>query len=175
MNPYAYSKWSAEILSEFYTRVENLDILIARPFPHTGPGQSTDFVCSDWAHQISRIERGLEDPIIKVGNVSIERDFTDVRDVVRAYVLLMQNGQKGEVYNVCSGRYYSLETLLEQLLSLTQSEISVRLDSQKLRKMDIPRLVGDNNKIKQAIPWQPQIPMEKTLQELLDYWRQRLS
>jgi GDP-4-dehydro-6-deoxy-D-mannose reductase len=174
MNPYAYSKWSAELLGEFYTRVENLDILIARPFPHTGPGQSADFVCSDWAHQIARIEKGLDEPVIKVGNVSIERDFTDVRDVVRAYAMLMQKGRTGEVYNVCSGRFYSLESILEQLLSFTQKEIKVRMDSQKLRKMDILRLVGDSSKIKQAISWEPKIPMEQSLQDLLEYWRQRL-
>ena len=174
MNPYAYSKWSAELLSEFYTRIENLDIVIARSFPHTGPGQSADFVCSDWAYQIARIEKGLNDPVIKVGNVSVERDFTDVRDVVRAYVLLIEKGKMGEVYNVCSGRSYSLESMLKRLLSFTQKEISVRVDSRKLRKVDIPRLVGDNKKIKEAISWEPQIPIEQSLEELLDYWRQRV-
>ncbi len=174
MNPYSYTKWSAELLSEFYTRVENLDIVIARPFPHTGPGQSADFVCSDWAYQIARIEKGLSDPVINVGNVSVERDFTDVRDVVRAYVRLIEKGKTGEVYNVCSGRSYSLESILKRLLSFTQKEISVRVDSRKLRKVDIPRLVGDNKKIKEAISWEPQIPIEQSLEELLDYWRQRV-
>lgn len=174
MNPYAYTKWSAELLSEFYTRVENLDIVIARSFPHTGPGQSADFVCSDWAYQIARIEKGLSDPVINVGNVSVERDFTDVRDVVRAYVRLIEKGKTGEVYNVCSGRSYSLESILKRLLSFTQKEISVRVDSRKLRKVDIPRLVGDNRKIKEAISWEPQIPIEQSLEELLDYWRQRV-
>lgn len=174
MNPYSYTKWSAELLSEFYTRVENLDIVIARPFPHTGPGQSADFVCSDWAYQIARIEKGLSDPVINVGNVSVERDFTDVRDVVRAYVRLIEKGKTGEVYNVCSGRSYSLESILKRLLSFTQKEIPVRVDSQKLRKVDIPRLVGNNKKIKEAISWEPQIPIEQSLEELLDYWRQRV-
>jgi GDP-4-dehydro-6-deoxy-D-mannose reductase len=174
MNPYAYTKWSGEILSDFYTRVEKLDIVIARPFPHTGPGQSADFVCSDWACQIARIEKKLVDPLIKVGNISVERDFTDVRDVVRAHAELAEKGRTGEVYNVCSGRSYSLESILECLLSYTQEDISVRVDSQRLRKVDIPRLVGDNAKIKRAISWEPRIPMEQSLKELLEYWRQHV-
>lgn len=174
MNPYAYTKWSGELLSQFYTRVENMDIVIARPFPHTGPGQSADFVCSDWACQIARIEKGQIDPVIKVGNVSAERDFTDVRDVVRAYTMLIEKGKPGEVYNVCSGRSYSLQSILEMLLSYTPKDISVLVDSQRLRKVDIPRLVGDNKKIKKVIAWKPQIPLDRSLKELLDYWRHRV-
>jgi GDP-4-dehydro-6-deoxy-D-mannose reductase len=174
MNPYAFSKWSAEMLSDFYSRVEDLDIVIARSFPHTGPGQSADFVCSDWACQIARIEKEQSDPVIKVGNISVERDFTDVRDVVRAYALLIEKGKKGEVYNVCSGRSHSLESILQMLLSFSQMDISVRVDSQKLRKKDIPRLAGDNTKIKESVSWEPRIPLEQSLRELLDYWRQRV-
>lgn len=174
MNPYAYAKWSGEVLSEFYARIEKLNIVIARPFPHTGPGQSADFVCSDWACQIARIEKGLSEPVINVGNTSVERDFTDVRDVVRAYVGLIEKGKIGEVYNVCSGRSYSMEKILEYLLSYTKKEISVRVDSQKLRKVDIPQLVGDNKKIKEEISWEPRIPMEQSLKELLEYWRSHI-
>ncbi len=174
MNPYAYSKWSGEVLCDFYTRVENLDIVVARPFPHTGPGQSEDFVCSDWACQIARIEKGLNEPEINVGNISVERDYTDVRDVVRAYVYLMERGKVGEVYNVCSGRSYSLEKILNFFLSITNKKISVRINKQKLRKMDIARLVGDNRKIKEEVSWEPKIPIERSLQELLDYWRQKI-
>jgi GDP-4-dehydro-6-deoxy-D-mannose reductase len=174
MNPYAYTKWSGEVLSEFYARIENLNIVIARPFPHTGPGQSADFVCSDWACQIARIEKGLSEPVINVGNTSVERDFTDVRDVVRAYVGLIEKGKTGQVYNVCSGRSYSLEKILEYLLSYTQKEISVRVDSQKIRKVDIPLLVGDNKKLKEEISWEPRIPIEQSLEELLDYWRSHI-
>ena len=173
MNPYAYTKWSGEVLSEFYARIENLNIVIARPFPHTGPGQSADFVCSDWACQIARIEKGLSEPVINVGNISVERDFTDVRDVVKAYVGLIEKGKTGQVYNVCSGRSFSLEKILECLLSYTQKEISVRVDPQKIRKVDIPRLVGDNKKIKGDVSWEPKIPVEQSLVELLEYWRSR--
>jgi GDP-4-dehydro-6-deoxy-D-mannose reductase len=97
-----------------------------------------------------------------------------VRDVVRAYAGLIEKGKTGEVYNVCSGRSYSLENILKRLLSFTQKEISIRVDTQKLRKVDIQRLIGDNRKIKEAISWEPQIPIEQSLEELLDYWRQRV-
>lgn len=171
VNPYAYSKWSGEVLCDFYTRIENLNIVIVRPFPHIGPGQSADFVCSDWACQIARIEKGKSDPEIHVGNITVERDFTDVRDVVRAYVALAEKGRSGEVYNVCSGQSYSLETILQCLLSHTQKEIEVRIDSQKIRKVDISRLVGDNRKIMEELSWEPEISVERSLEELLDFWR----
>ena len=174
MNPYAYSKRSAEVLCEFYSRIEKLDIVIVRPFPHTGAGQSADFVCSDWASQIARIEKGLSDPVISVGNISVERDFTDVRDVVRAYAGLIEKGIAGDVYNVCSGRSYSLDFILKCLLSFAQRDISVQVDTRRLRKADIPKLSGDNSKIKREISWEPQIPIEQTLEELLDYWRSRI-
>lgn len=174
MNPYAYTKWSGEILCDFYTRIENLDVVIARPFPHTGPGQSADFVCSDWAFQIARIEKGLNEPEILVGNISVERDFTDVRDVVQAYVKLAEKGKPGEAYNICTGRSFSLERILGWLLSFTQEKISVRVDPQKLRKVDIPRLVGDNSRIRKEVDWEPKIPIERTLEELLGYWRQHI-
>jgi GDP-4-dehydro-6-deoxy-D-mannose reductase len=174
VNPYAYSKWSGEVLSEFYARIEKLNIVIARPFPHIGPGQSADFVCSDWACQIARIEKGQSEPEIHVGNITVERDFTDVRDVVRAYVALVEEGRPGDVYNVCSGQSYSLETILQCLLSHTHKEIAVRVDPQKIRKVDISRLVGDNKKIREEISWEPKISVERSLEEVLNYWRSQL-
>jgi len=175
MNPYAYTKLSGELLSEFYTRVENLDIVITRPFPHTGPGQSADFVCSDWAYQIARIEKGDGKPEIKVGDISVQRDFTDVRDVVKAYAILLEKGKRGEIYNICSGKSYSLESILHMLLSFSSQSIEIRVDSQKMRKTEIPVLVGDNRKIKSELSWKPTIPMEKSLRELLDFWRFRVQ
>jgi GDP-4-dehydro-6-deoxy-D-mannose reductase len=174
MNPYAYTKLSGELLSEFYNRVENLDIVIARPFPHTGPGQSADFVCSDWAYQIARIEKEDEKSKIRVGDVSVQRDFTDVRDVVKAYTLLLENGKRGEIYNICSGKLYSLESILQLLLSFSSQSIEIRVDSQKLRKTEISVLLGDNRKIKSELLWEPAIPMEQSLRELLDFWRSRV-
>jgi GDP-4-dehydro-6-deoxy-D-mannose reductase len=171
INPYAFTKLSGELLSDFYTRIENLDIVITRPFPHTGPGQSADFVCSDWAFQIARIEKGYEKSNIRVGDISVRRDFTDVRDVVRAYVLLLEKGKKGEIYNICSGKSYSLESILEMLLSFSSHSIEIQVDSQKLRKTEIPVLVGDNKKIKSELSWEPTVPIKQSLSELLDYWR----
>lgn len=173
VNPYAFTKLGAELLSQFYSQIENLDIVIARPFPHTGPGQGTDFVCADWAFQIARIERGLREPVIKVGNIEVRRDFMDVRDVVRAYLLLIQKGKRGEVYNVCSGRAVSLKHILELLLSFSSRKISIETDPEKIRKVDIPVLVGNNEKIKALTFWEPQIPLEKTLADLLQYWRDK--
>lgn len=174
VNPYALTKIGGEMLSWFYARIEKIDIRIARSFPHTGPGQSPAFVCSDWASQIARIEKGLVDPVIKVGNCKVKRDFTDVRDMVMAYTLLMQKGKSGEVYNVCSGKAVSLREILDLLLSFSLEEIRVEVDWRKLRKADIPLLVGDNQKIKEATSWEPKIPLRQSLRDLLEYWRETI-
>jgi len=175
VNPYAFTKVSGEILSKFYVQVENLNIVIARSFPHTGPGQSPDFVCSDWALQIARIEKGLADPVIKVGNLRVKRDFTDVREVVKAYSLLMKKGRRGEIYNVCSGKAVSLREILDILLSFSPQKIKVQVDSSKLRKADIPLLLGSNQKIREQTSWEPKILLKQTLHDLLEYWRTRVQ
>jgi GDP-4-dehydro-6-deoxy-D-mannose reductase len=171
IDPYGLSKFGGEIFCGFYGRADGLDIVIARPFPHTGPGQGPDFVCSDWARQVIRIERGAQEPILTVGNVDVERDFTDVRDVVRAYILLMRKGERGEVYNVCRGEAVSLRRILDIYISQSTKAITVRQDPEKLRRVDICHLMGDNRKIRQATGWEPKIPLEQTLRELLEYWR----
>jgi GDP-4-dehydro-6-deoxy-D-mannose reductase len=173
-SPYAFTKVTGEILSKFYAQIEEMNVVIARSFPHTGPGQSPDFVCSDWACQIARIEKGLAEPVIKVGDIGVKRDFLDVRDVVRAYTLLAQKGRRGELYNVCSGKAVALKEILDILLSFSSEKIKVKVDPQKKRKIDIPCLLGDNSKIKKEISWKPEIPIEKTLLDLLEYWRQRV-
>lgn len=174
VNPYAFTKISGEMMSWFYARIEKMDIVIARSFPHTGPGQSPAFVCSDWASQITAIEKGLEEPVIKTGNCKVRRDFTDVRDVVKAYALLMQKGKSGEVYNVCSGRAVMLKEILDLLLSFSSGKIEVEVDQQRLRKAEIPLLVGDNRKIKTATSWEPRIPLKNSLEDLLEYWRKKI-
>lgn len=171
VSPYAFSKISGEMLCRYYTDVEGLPIVIARSFPHTGPGQGTDFVCSDWAEQIAKIEKGRAEPVIKTGDIAVQRDFTDVRDVVRAYVMLMHRGKTGEVYNIASGEAIALRTILDTFLSLTDVSIAVRTDPAKLRKTDIPCLLGDNRKIKSETGWQPTIPIRQTLLDLLEFWR----
>jgi len=171
VNPYAYTKIAGELLGRFYVQVEKLDIVLARPFPHTGPGQSPDFVFSDWASQIVRIEKGGAEPVIRVGNLEVRRDYSDVRDIVRAYVLLMRKGRGGEVYNVGSGRTVSLAKILETLLSFSKRTIDVRQDSAKLRKTDIPFLAGDVSKIFREMGWTASIPLDKTLRDLVEFWR----
>ncbi len=136
-SPYAFTKHSGEQLSRFYADIEDLQVVITRAFPHTGPGQAPEFVCSDWALQIARIEKGLDEPVIKVGNIGAKRDFTDVRDVVKAYILLLEKGKKGEIYNISSGKTVLLEEILETLLAYSSESIKVQVDSKKLSKTEI--------------------------------------
>jgi len=175
LSPYAFTKASGEMLCRFYAQVEGLDIVIARSFPHTGPGQTPDFVCADWASQIALIEKGLSPPVVKVGNTAVRRDFSDVRDVVQAYIRLLEKGRKGEVYNVCSGRAQSLQEILDKLVSFSSKKITVEVDKRKLRKADIPLLLGDNRKIREETGWMPKIPLEKTLRDLFDEELEKLG
>ncbi|MCJ7680882.1 MAG: GDP-mannose 4,6-dehydratase [Candidatus Aminicenantes bacterium] len=172
LNPYALSKISGESLSRFYSEVEGLDIRIARSFPHTGPGQSRDFVCSDWAGQIADIERDCRRPVLHVGNLIVRRDYCDVRDVVRAYSLLMDRGKKGRIYNVCSGIIVSLKDILDILFSLSQRELKAETDPARLRRTDCLYLAGDPGRIREELGWTPEIPLSQTLSDILNYWRQ---
>jgi len=177
VSPYAYSKAAAEMLCSFYEKIENIDIVIARPFHHTGPGQTEDFVCSDWARQVALIEKGDRAPILKVGNLDLRRDFSDVRDVVRAYVLLLRKGRRGEPYNICLGKAIALREILDFLRgeAAVSSPMSIEVDLAKLRKIDMPVQMGSNRKISEETGWSPEIPIEQTLRDLLFYWRQRLA
>jgi len=177
VSPYAYSKAAGEMLCGFYDKIENIDIVIARPFPHTGPGQSEDFVCSDWSRQIVRIGKGHSAPTLKVGNLDVQRDFCDVRDVVKAYILLLRKGRRGEPYNVCSGKAIALREILDFLVNeaAVGSPISIEVDPAKLRKIDMPVQMGSNRKITEETRWLPRITIEQTLCDLLAYWRQRLA
>jgi GDP-4-dehydro-6-deoxy-D-mannose reductase len=174
-SPYAFTKIGGELLTRFYSEIEDMDIVISRAFPHTGPGQREAFVCSDWASQVARIEKGLAEPVIRVGNIEIKRDFTDVRDVVNGYVLLMEKGAKGEVYNIASGKAVSLSDVLGMLLSFSSEKIEIKVDPQRLRKADIPCLVGDTRKMHAETGWTPKIPLEQTLLDLLNSWRNNLA
>lgn len=173
VNPYAFTKAAGELLSRFYVDVEKLDIVIARPFPHTGPGQAANFVFSDWAWQVALIERGKKPPFIEVGNLAIRRDYSDVRDTVKAYVLLMEKGRPGETYNVCSGQAVSLQEVLDTLLKLAARPVEVRQDPARLRKTDIPFLAGDGSKLRRETGWTPAIPFCQTLRDLVDFWREK--
>ncbi len=174
VNPYAYSKISGEQLCRFYSHIEGLDVVIARSFPHTGPGQSMEFVCSDWAHQIARIEKGKTEPVIHVGNIEVKRDFSDVRDTVKAYIALLEKGNGGEIYNVSQGRSTALRDILDVLIESSSRRIDVEVDKSKLRKADIPDLWGSREKIESQTGWKAEIPLSKTLTDLLQYWRENV-
>ena len=174
VSPYAFTKVCGEQLSRFYSEIEGLDVVVSRPFPHTGPGQSADFVCSDWAFQIAKIEKGLMEPVVRVGSLEVRRDISDVRDVVKAYISLLEKGKTGEIYNVCSGRAVVLKDILNLLLSFSSKKIEVKVDPNRKRKADIPLLLGNNEKIRNELNWTPEIPLDQTLKELLNYWRERV-
>jgi len=171
LSPYAFTKVGGELLSEFYALREKLDVVVARPFPHTGPGQTPDFVCSDWARQIALIEKSDIPAVVRVGNLRLRRDYSDVRDVVRAYGLLMTKGRRGEIYNVCSGEAPTLGAILRMLLALSPRRIKARVEPSRVRKTDVPYLAGSNRKIRERTGWLPRIPLGKTLGDLLEYWR----
>lgn len=169
-NPYGESKFAMEKIIEesFADRVVRV-----RPFPHIGPGQRPGFVLADFASQVAAIEVGKQEPVIKVGNLSAKRDFTDVRDVVRAYRLLLEKGQVGETYHVASGTAISIDELLQRLLALSTVKIVVEEDPAKLRPVEVPILVGDASKLKNLTGWTPQIPLDQTLRDTLTYWREQ--
>lgn len=169
MNPYAESKLAGEhVTGEFPT----IPTTIARSFPHIGPGQSPTFVTSDFARQIVQVERGVS-PTVRVGNLEAQRDFTDVRDVVRAYRLMMEQPTAGQLFNVCSGNVMSIRQVLETMIAASTSpHITIDIDRDRLRPSDIPILAGDAAKLKQATGWTPAISItEITLPEILAYWR----
>lgn len=167
-NAYAESKLEAEKIIE--GQYDDRCIRV-RPFPHIGPGQGIGFVTADFASQIAAIEAGKQDPIMLVGNLSAARDFTDVRDVVRAYRLLLEQSKPGKVYHVASGKAVTIQSLLDMLLAQSVAPISVKQDPDKMRKNDIPVLVGDATLLTQATGWQPEVPLEQSLNDILDYWR----
>ncbi len=170
-NPYGVSKVTQDMMALQYWLSHQLPTIRARSFNHIGPGQSDDFAASAFARQIAEIEAGQRLPVVTVGNLDTQRDFTDVRDVIRAYWALTQQGQAGQVYNVGSGQARSVRWLLETLLTLTPVEVEIKLDPNRLRPSDVPLSVCDNRRLIQATEWQPQIDLRQSLQDLLDHWR----
>lgn len=171
LTPYAVSKIAQEMVAYQYYLSYGLQIIRIRAFNHTGPGQRPDFVCPSFANQIAMIERKEQPPQIQVGNLDTRRDFIDVRDMVSAYWLAMNQGEPGEVYNVCSGRSYSMRDILNKLLALTSTQIDIVPDPNRIRPVDVPVLEGDYSKFKFKTGWEPQIPFDQTLQDLLYYYR----
>lgn len=172
INPYAVSKIHQDSLSYMYYSAHNLDIVRARPFNHIGERQTNQFVVSSLAEQIAKIEKGYQE-LLKVGNTDSIRDFTDVKDMVEAYIILMEKGLSGEVYNIGSGVGISIATIIEIFKNVATIELNIELDQNRLRPSDIPVMIASIEKIK-ALGWQPTIPLESTLKRILDYWRQNV-
>jgi GDP-4-dehydro-6-deoxy-D-mannose reductase len=176
LSPYAVSKVAQDVLGYQYFQSYGLPVIRARAFNHEGPRRGEVFVTSNLARQIAEIEAGLREPVISVGDLKPRRDFSDVRDVVRGYWLLLEAGEAGEVYNLCSGRSWSIQEVLDFLLAQsTVAGIPVRTDPARLRPSDVMVLEGDPSKIERAVGWKVEIPFEQTLRDLLDYWRHRVG
>lgn len=174
-SPYGVSKIAQDFLGQSYFLSHGIHAVRVRPFNHIGPRQSARFVAADFARQIVAIERGERPPVMRVGNLQAERDFTDVRDVVRAYVAALEQGHPGEVYNVASGVARPVRMILNGLLAHSTSVVTVEIDRERLRPSDTPRQLGDATKLMAATGWRPLIPFEQTLKDLLDYERQNYS
>lgn len=171
-SPYGVSKLAQEMLA---VRETSFPVFVARPFNHAGPRQAPAFVTSSFARQIAEVEAGVAPPILSVGNLDARRDITDVRDTVRAYRMLPENGQPRRPYNICSGRAYRIGDLLEMLLARARVKIRITSDPARLRPSDSPVLLGDPARVGSEIGWHATIPIEDTLRDLLDYWRLRVA
>jgi GDP-4-dehydro-6-deoxy-D-mannose reductase len=170
-SPYASSKAAADLLSYQYTRSPGLDIVRVRPFNHIGPRQSTEYAVAHFANQVAAIERGQQPPLLQTGNLSPRRDLTDVRDMVRAYTSLMEHGRTGEVYNAGTGVAQSMHAVLQGLLALARMPIEVREQADPARAGETEVLRADASLLRRETGWQPRIPLEQTLADILDYWR----
>lgn len=170
-SPYAVSKIAQDYLGLQYYLSNNLQIIRVRPFNHVGPKQSPDFVVSSFAKQISDIEKGENDAVIKVGNLDARRDFTDVRDMVKAYELIINKGEVGEVYNIGSGVSHKIKDVLDQLLAMSQKQIRIEEDPARLRPSDVADVISDSSKLESLTGWKLEIPLEQTLKDTLEYFR----
>lgn len=170
-NLYAATKACQNMIGKIYTDAYDMNIMMVRAFNHIGPNQAPLFVVSDFCKQVVEIERGLQEPVIHVGNLSVFRDFTDVRDVVRAYSAIILQGKRGETYNVGSGKAMEIREMLETILSFSTASITIETDPAKLRPVDVPIIEADTSKLYNLTGWKPLIPFQQTVQETLDYWR----
>ena len=170
ISPYGHSRLEQEQLALSY----GLPLIISRSFTHTGPGQKPIFVCSDFAKQVVEVELGKRKEVT-TGDLSIKRDIIDVRDMVKAYLLAVQKGKPKDIFNICGGKSYSLQEILDIILSLSGKDIPVRTEAAKIRKHDTPIILGDNSKFCKATGWKPTIPLPQTLKEMVEEWRKRLN
>lgn len=174
-NPYSVSKVAAEFACKQHVISDSMNIVIARPFNHVGPGQSEQFAVSNFARQVMEIKLGLRAPAMKTGTLTNTRDFTDVRDVVRAYLKLLQSGVAGEVYNICSGREYSMADILEKMFEISGVSCHVSTDSTLVRANEQKSMRGSYEKLKKAVNWMPEISIETSLTDALERWKVELE
>jgi GDP-4-dehydro-6-deoxy-D-mannose reductase len=173
-SPYGLTKLAQDQIALRAASAGGLDVMVARPFNHIGPRQAPGFAVSSFARQVARIEAGLVDPVIRVGNLDTRRDITDVRDVVEAYARIMDGGVAGRAYNVCSGRAWRIRDLLEELLRLSTVPITIETDPARLRPNDVPIVQGNAARIRSELGWEPAIGVEQTLRDTLDWWRSEI-
>lgn len=170
-NIYAATKACQNMLGSIYAKAHGLNIVMTRAFNHIGPGQSETFVVSDFCRQVAQAEKGIHPPVINVGNLAAKRDFSDVRDVVKAYGTLAQKGDSGQTYNIGSGQAIAIKEILNKILALSSISITVNEDKQKFRPIDVPVIEADISKIKSATGWKPQISIDTSIEETLAFWR----
>jgi GDP-4-dehydro-6-deoxy-D-mannose reductase len=175
LSPYGVSKVTQDMLGWQYFQSYRLNIVRTRAFNHTGPRRGEVFVTSNFSKQIAMMEKGLQEPVIMVGNLEAKRDFSDVRDIVGAYWLALEKGEPGEVYNICSGKPYRIKEVLDILLGMAKIKVQTKQDPARMRPSDVSVLQGDSTKFRAKTGWKPEIPLEKTLEDLLNYWRKRLG
>ena len=173
-NPYSASKGAADLLGIQHYLAHGTEVVMARPFNHAGPRQSSTYVLGALARQVAEVEAGLK-PCVEVGNLDVVRDFTDVRDVVRAYRLLAEKGRPGEIYNVGTGRGTRLSDALAILTGLARAPVEVRVDPARVRPVDQPLLVADPSKLRSEVGWEPRFAIEQTLADMLDQWRESME
>lgn len=173
INPYAISKTTNWFLAKEYVKSFNFDIVYVTPFTHTGPGQGLGFLSPDVASQIVEIEKGQKQPILETGDLSSRRDIGDVRDVIRAYRLLMEKGQKGERYIISTGKSIPVSEIVEKLIKMSKVKIELKIDNTRTRPTDIPDLIGSHDKLTKLTGWKPEITLDKTLEDLLNWYRNK--
>lgn len=175
MSPYGVSKVAQDLMGYQYAQSYGMHIVRTRAFNHTGPRRGHVFVTSNLSRQVAEMEAGLREPVLEVGNIEARRDFTDVRDMVRAYRLALEYGEAGQVYNMASGTAWSVGEVIAILQGLSRVAFAVRQDPARMRPSDVPLLIGDATRFRDLTGWAPAIPFERTMLDLLDYWRERVG
>lgn len=174
LSPYAVSKVTQDLLAWQYFKSYGLKAVRTRGFNHTGPRRGEVFICSNFAKQLAEIEKKKREPVLYVGNLEAKRDFTDVRDIVKGYWLSLEKGDMGEVFNIGKGKAYSMKEVLDMLISLSNVNVKVEIDPNRLRPSDVSILLSDSEKFRKLTGWEPKIPFKQSLEDLLTYWRERV-